>query len=173
VEASVLNLNWEKAVDFGCNCHEEIKDMPNHHPILHVEDREEDVFLLRYAFKRAEIKIPVQVAADGQKAIDYLAGTGEFADRAQFAMPCLVLLDLQLPYKTGLEVLEWIRQQPSLKSLIVIILSSSVHEGDVRRAYDLGANAFLVKPSSADTLTDMCQALKHFWLVHNLPPLAR
>lgn len=85
-------------------------------------------------------------------------------------MPCMVLLDLQLPQKLGLEVLEWIRQQPSLKWLIVIILSSSVHEGDIRRAYELGANAFLVKPPSTDTLADMCQALKHFWLIHNRPP---
>ena len=139
--------------------------------ILHVEDRDEDVFLLKYAFKRAEIKNPVQVATDGQQAIDYLAGAGKFADRKQFPLPCLVLLDLKLPYKMGLEVLEWVRQQPLGKSLIVIILSSSMQEGDIRRAYELGVNAFLVKPSNTDILADMCRALKHFWLTHNLPPL--
>src|ERR1051325_11620971 len=138
--------------------------------ILHVEDREEDVFLLNYAFRRAEIKNPVYVAADGQQALDYLGGAGKFADRSKFPLPCLVLLDLQLPHKMGLEVLEWIRQQPSLKALIVITLSSSLHEGDIRRAYELGTNAFLVKPASADMLADMCQALKHFWLVHNQTP---
>jgi CheY-like chemotaxis protein len=105
------------------------------HPILHVEDRDEDVFLLKYAFKRAGIENPVQVATDGQMAIDYLAGVGKFADRQQFPMPCLVLLDLKLPHKMGMEVLEWIRQQPSLKSLIVIILSSSVYEGDIQRSW--------------------------------------
>jgi CheY-like chemotaxis protein len=145
--------------------------MTNNHSILHVEDREEDVFLLSYAFKRADIKNPVHVAADGQRAIDYLAGAGKFGDRQQFPMPGLVLLDLQLPYKMGLEVLEWIRQQPELKSIIIIVLSSSIHEGDIRRAYELGANAFLVKPSNADTLADICQALKHFWLTHNQPPV--
>jgi CheY-like chemotaxis protein len=145
--------------------------MANSDCILVVEDREEDVFLLEYAFKEVEIKNPVRVAADGQEAIDYLAGTGKFADRKQFPMPGLVLLDLQLPHKMGLEVLEWVRQQPELKSLIVIILSSSIHEGDIQRAYELGANAFLVKPSSTETLADMCQALKGFWLTHNQSPV--
>jgi len=139
-------------------------------PILHVEDSEEDVFLLRYAFQRADIKTPVQVVEDGQQAIEYLAGIGKFADRQEFPLPCLVLLDLKLPHKMGLEVLEWIRQQPALKSLVVIILSSSVHEGDLRRAYQLGANAFLVKPSSANTMAEMCKALNHFWLTFNRTP---
>jgi CheY-like chemotaxis protein len=138
--------------------------------ILHVEDREEDVFLLKYAFKRAEIKNPVQVVTDGQMAIDYLAGNGQFSDRKAFPLPCLVLLDLQLPYVIGLDVLAWIRQQPILKRLIVVILSSSIHESDILRAYDLGVNGFLVKPSDANSLADMCNALKHFWLTHNRPP---
>jgi CheY-like chemotaxis protein len=145
--------------------------MANSDCILVVEDREEDVFLLEYAFKEVEIKNPVRVVADGQEAIDYLSGTGKFADRKQFPMPGLVLLDLQLPHKMGLEVLEWVRQQSELESLIVIILSSSIHEGDIQRAYELGANAFLVKPSSTETLADMCQALKHFWLTHNQSPV--
>lgn len=141
--------------------------MPLTGTILHVEDRPEDVFLLQYAFKRAEIQNPVQVAVDGQEATDYLAGAGKFADRARFPLPCLVLLDLKLPHKMGMEVLEWIRQQPSLKSLIVIILSSSIFEGDIERAYELGANAFLVKPANINTMAEMCKALKDFWLTFN------
>ena len=139
-------------------------------PILHVEDREEDVFLLKYAFKRAGIENQVQVVMDGQEAIEYLEGSGKYTDRTRYPLPCLVLLDLKLPHIMGLEVLQWIRQQPSLKTLIVIVLSSSIHEGDVQRAYELGVNAFLVKPSSTDTLADICQAFKHFWLTHNQPP---
>jgi len=139
-------------------------------PILHVEDSEEDVFLLRYAFERADIKTPVQVVEDGQQAIEYLSGIGKFADRQEFPLPCLVLLDLKLPQKMGLEVLEWIRQRSAVKSLVVIILSSSVHEGDLRRAYELGANAFLVKPSDANTMAEMCKALNHFWLTFNRTP---
>ncbi|HEY9510024.1 MAG TPA: response regulator [Verrucomicrobiae bacterium] len=138
--------------------------------ILQVEDREEDVFLLRYAFKRAGIENPIQVAVDGRQAVDYLSGKDAYSDRLQFPFPQLVLLDLQLPHLTGLQVLEWIRQQRALKSLIVIVLSSSIHEGDIRRAYEFGANAFLVKRSSTDTLAEMSIALKHFWLTHNVSP---
>lgn len=137
------------------------------HPILHVEDSDEDVFLVHYSFKRAEITNPVHVVTDGQMAIDYLSGAGKFSDRTQFPLPGLVLLDLKLPHMTGMEVLAWIRQQPSLKRLIVIILSSSAQEGDIMRAYELGVNGFLVKPADANTLTDMCKALKHFWLTYN------
>ena len=138
--------------------------------ILHVEDRDEDVFLLRYAFKEAEIANPLHVAADGHQAIEYLSGVGQFSDRTRFPLPCIVILDLKLPYKMGLEVLEWIRLQPSLRKLIVIVLSSSIHEGDIERAYDLGVNAFLVKPSNIETMTKMSRALKDFWLTYNKPP---
>lgn len=139
-------------------------------PILHIEESEEDVFLLQYAFTRAEITNPVAVVSDGQQAIDYLEGTGEFADRERFPLPCLALLNLKLPKKMGLEVLEWIRGKPEFTWLIVIVLTSSIHDKDVQRAYQLGVNSFLVKPPDTDSLTDMCRALKHFWLVHNRPP---
>lgn len=138
--------------------------------ILHVEDSPEDVIILQYAFKQADIQNPVQVVTDGQQAVDYLSGNGSYADRQQFPLPCLILLDLKLPIKMGMQVLEWIRKQPALKSLIVIILSSSIHEGDIKRAYEIGANAFLVKHPDARMTIDMCRALKQFWLVHNQPP---
>lgn len=142
-------------------------------PILQVEDREEDVFLLKYAFEKAEIRNPVHVASDGQAAIDYLSGAGRFSDREKFPMPCLVLLDLKLPRKMGLEVLQWIRSQPRLRTLIVIIMSSSLFEGDIQRAYELGVNAFLVKPSDSNTMAAICKAIRDFWLAHNKPPLER
>lgn len=138
--------------------------------ILQVEDRDEDVFLLRRAFARAEVAVTVNVARDGREAIDYLAGTGRFGDREQYPFPTLVLLDLKLPARTGLEVLGWIRAQPSTRTLIVIILSSSIDAGDVQRAYEIGVNAFLVKPSDIHALTDMCKALSLFWLTHNQAP---
>jgi CheY-like chemotaxis protein len=146
--------------------------MVTNRPILHVEDRTEDVFLLRYAFERAQIENPIQVVPDGQQAIEYLSGTGKFSDRDRFPLPCLVLLDLKLPLKMGLEVLEWIREQPSLKWLIVIVLTSSIYEGDIVRAYELCANAFLVKPSGMSVTIDMCKAIKHFWLVYNHSPFS-
>lgn len=138
--------------------------------ILHVEDTEEDVALLQFAFRRAQIENPVHVAMDGQQAIDYLAGNGAYADRGAHPLPRLVLLDLKLPYKTGFEVLEWIRQQPALDAVVVIVLSASVNESDIAQAYRLRANGFLVKPADANVTADMCRAMKHFWIDHNRVP---
>ena len=115
-------------------------------PILQVEDDANDVFLLQHAMTEAGVENPIQVATDGQQAIDYLKGAGKFADRKQFPFPCLVLLDLKLPYVMGLEVLKWIRQQPG-PMLIVILLTASAEDEDIVAAYRLGANAFLTKPS--------------------------
>ncbi|HLS27146.1 MAG TPA: response regulator [Opitutales bacterium] len=144
--------------------------MTNLSPILQIEDREEDVFLLQHIFKQVGIENPIYVAEDGQEGIDYLAGEGPYADREKHPFPSLVLLDLKLPRKMGTEVLEWIRADPALRSLIVIVLTSSIYEKDVQTCYDLGANAFLVKPSGMDNLKEMARALKDFWLVHNRPP---
>jgi CheY-like chemotaxis protein len=138
--------------------------------ILQVEDREEDVYLLKRAIQRAEVQADIRAVVDGQEAIDYLSGHGRFADRQQFPLPYLILLDLKLPYKTGFDVLAWVRGQPSLRTLIVIVLSSSIDEGDLEKAYQLGANAFLVKPSDMHTLVEMCRAMRLFWLTHNQPP---
>ncbi len=138
--------------------------------ILLVEDEENDVFFLKYAFKEVGILNPLQVAEDGKAAMDYLSGTGEYADREKFPLPCLVLLDLKLPGVMGMEVLKWIREQPELKTLIVIILTSSRLEPDIERAYQLGANAYLVKPSSPSELRETAAAIKQFWLELNHGP---
>ena len=84
-------------------------------------------------------------------------------------MPCLVLLDLKLPYVMGLEVLKWIREQPG-PALVVVVLTSSGQDADIAAAYRLGANAYLIKPSEASKLDDMVKALKDFWLTHNTAP---
>jgi len=138
-------------------------------PILQVEDDPNDVFLLQHAMKKAGVANPIQVASDGKQAIDYLKGAGKFADRESFPLPCLVLLDLKLPYVMGLDVLEWIRQQPGL-SLIVILLTASAEDTDIATAYRLGANAFLTKPPTAGKFEDMARAIKDFWLTHNTLP---
>lgn len=138
-------------------------------PILQVEDDPNDVFFLKHAMNKAAVANPIQVAVDGQQAIDYLKGVGKFADREIFPLPCLVLLDLKLPYVMGLEVLKWIRSRP-MDSLIVLILSASAEGGDIARAYQLGANAFLTKPSEASKLATLAKAIKDFWLTFNLQP---
>jgi two-component system response regulator len=137
--------------------------------ILQVEDDPNDVFFLQHAMKKAGVENPIQVAADGQEAIDYLQGAGKFADRGRFPFPCLVLLDLKLPYVMGLDVLKWIRQQPGM-ALVVLLLTASGEEADIAAAYRLGVNGFLVKPSEAGKLQDIAKAIKDFWLTHNTLP---
>ena len=138
-------------------------------PILLVEDDENDVFFFRRAMSKARMTTPLQVARDGQEAINYLQGGGKFASRAEFPLPGLILLDLKLPLVMGLDVLRWVRQQPRLTP-IVIILSSSREEADIAEAYRLGANAYLVKPAEANELIEMVRAVSDFWLKQNTPP---
>lgn len=132
--------------------------------ILQVDDEDSDAFLLRSVFAEAGISNPVHVAPDGQHAIDYLAGRGPFSDRAKHPLPCLVLLDLKLPRKSGLEVLRWIREQPELRHLVVIVFSSSALPSDVRTAYTLGANSFVEKPVIYDQTIELARSLKAWWL---------
>jgi CheY-like chemotaxis protein len=135
--------------------------------LLYVDDDENDVLLTRTAFARAGITNDLYEATDGQMAIDYLAGVGQFNDRAKYPLPGLLLLDLKVPRKPGLEVLDWVRRHPMLKAMIVIVLSSSPDTRDVRRAYELGANSFITKPSNLTELTEMARTLKAWWLDHN------
>ncbi len=121
-------------------------------PILYVEDEPNDVFFLELAFKRAGIKSPLRIAPDGQQAEAYLLGEGEYADRKKHPLPRLVILDINLPLKNGIEVLETIRGHPALRSLPVIILSSSAHDSEVQRAELLGIESYKVKPSNPTEL---------------------
>jgi CheY-like chemotaxis protein len=138
--------------------------------ILQVEDDRNDVFFLQHAFKAAGITHPLRVVRDGQEAIDYLAGEGEFSDRARHPLPCLILLDLKLPRKDGFEVLEWVRQHPQARQLPVIVLTSSAREADVERACLLGANSFLVKPSELQERVELARLLKGYWLQYHRMP---
>ena len=135
--------------------------------ILLVEDNEDDVFLMKRALKGAHISNPLHSVEDGQQAIDYLAGQGPFADREKYPFPAIVFLDLKLPLKSGLEVLEWIRTQPPFENLIVLVLTSSNEPSDLKRAYSLGANSYLVKPPTAAQLLELAKAFKWYWLEFN------
>jgi len=137
--------------------------------VLLVEDEPNDVFFIQQAMKKAGVVNPIRVASDGQQAIDYFEGAGKFANREEFPLPCLVLLDLKLPYVMGLDVLKRIRQQPGLP-VVVVILSSSKQEEDIATAYRLGANGYLVKPPDVGKLLDMAKSIKDFWLTQNTPP---
>jgi CheY-like chemotaxis protein len=137
--------------------------------ILQVEDDPNDVFLFQHAMEKAGVTNPVQVASDGQQAIDYLQGTGKFANREEYPFPSLVLLDLKLPYVMGLDVLKWIRRECG-PALTVLMLTASGEDADIVTAYRLGANGFLTKPSEANKLQDMVKAIRDFWLTHNTLP---
>ncbi len=138
--------------------------------ILLVEDNPKDVLLIQRAFRKANIANPVQVVNDGEAAVFYLSGREPYSDRSRYPLPVLVLLDLKLPRKSGTEVLMWIRAQPGLKRLPIVVLTSSKEYADVNRVYDLGANAYMVKPVAFSALVDIVQALNMHWLVFNEKP---
>lgn len=145
--------------------------IPEGASILIAEDSEDDRFLLTEAVRLSGIAVPVRFVEDGRQAIDYLSGSGAYADRTRYPMPSLVILDYKMPVKNGLEVLEWIRASNHAR-LPVLILSASSLPGDVERAYDLRVNAYLMKPSSLETLTSLMRALGAFWMGFNEYPRA-
>jgi two-component system, response regulator len=138
--------------------------------ILLVEDEPDDAFFFQHCLREAGIANRVSVARDGLEALDYLKGIGKFADRETHPLPCLVVLDLKLPRATGFEVLEQMRLEPALRRMIVLVLTSSSSDRDIVTSYDLGANAYLVKPSDSRELVRMVQTLRDFWLTYNRPP---
>ena len=138
--------------------------------ILIVEDNPTDVMLIRRALARLKIANPVQVIADGDRAVDYLSGHDDYADRMQFPLPALILLDLKLPRRSGLEVLEWLRRQEGLRRMPVVMLTSSRQSDDVNRAYDLGANSYLVKPVEFESLQEMLGTINTYWIDWNEKP---
>lgn len=137
------------------------------HPIFLVEDDVNDVFFMTRALKNAGIFNALHVASDGQQAIDFLSGAGEFLDRSKHPLPSLVFLDLKLPHRNGHDVLRWIRAQNSLEGLVVLVLTTSGEERDIRQAYKLGANAFLIKPPTPVELTELLKTVKAFWFGKN------
>jgi CheY-like chemotaxis protein len=133
--------------------------------ILHVEDNPDDVLLIGMAFRKAGVAVKLEVAPDGEKAIQLLTNGGTEA------APVCVLLDIKLPTISGLEVLAWIRKQPNLKRLPVIMFTSSLLPDDINQAYDLGANSYLIKPSDLDALISLAKTIEHYWLRINTPPM--
>lgn len=141
-------------------------------PILLVDDNEDDVFFMKRALKSAGINHPLQVAADGEMAIQYLKGEGAFASRADYPLPCFVFLDLKLPRRSGIEVLQWMRSQTETQGIVVVIMTSSREPRDIDMASRHGANAYLVKPAGAAELLEILQAVKGFWFrYHQFPQL--
>ena len=129
--------------------------LPEQAVILLVEDRTDDVLLIQRALTRAGVKNPFFVLRDGEEALAYLHGTGKYADRDEYPLPDIMLLDLKMPKMDGFEVLQHVRQHKNFRALRIIVLTSSEDIFDVNKAYELGANSFLVKPLEFENLSAM------------------
>lgn len=140
--------------------------------ILLIEDDENDVFFMQRAFAKVCPPVSLHVVRDGREALQYLFGEGEFSDRESFPLPCLTLLDLNIPYVPGMEVLKRLREDAELQRLIVVVLTSSALESDMEEAYTLGANSYLTKPTEVDERLEIAELLSRYWLRKNRLPTA-
>lgn len=138
--------------------------------ILHVEDDPDDALLIHDAFVKLNYACGLALAKDGVEALDYLAGRGAYADREKYPLPSLILLDLKLPRKSGLEVLAWLRGQPEIKCIPIAILTSSENSRDIKRAYELGVNSYLIKPVDFEALQALVRDLGKYWIKLNIGP---
>ena len=136
-------------------------------PILHIEDNENDVVMVQRALAGAGISHPLQIVRNGARAIDYLLGQGPFDRREFYPLPCLMLLDLDMPLVSGLEFLKWRQGQPVFQRIPVIVLTLSQRPADVAAAYECGANSYLAKPLTFEELVAMLKAVRGYWLEHN------
>jgi CheY-like chemotaxis protein len=139
--------------------------------ILHVEDDPNDVLLVNRAIQKINAGMVLRSVSDGDQALAYLSGTDAFSNREEHPLPDLMLLDLKMPRKSGLEVLAWVRQQPTLKRMVVVIFTSSKHDQDLNRAYELGANSYLVKPVGFDALQETMKQVNSYWGHLNQAPI--
>jgi CheY-like chemotaxis protein len=140
--------------------------------VLLAEDNEDDAFFFERAFRKAGFENPLRIVRDGVEVVDYLTGTGEYADLQDHPFPSLLLLDLNMGRRNGLEVLEWLEQPGVRQSLIVVVLTSSVSAADVSAAYARGANSYLVKPVELHQMMQLAELIGTYWLRANRPPSA-
>ena len=138
--------------------------------VLVAEDDPTDAFFLERTFSKMGVPVVLHFVRDGQEVVDYLRGELSFADRRVHPLPDLLLLDLKMPRLDGFDVLKWLRQQPVLKRLPVVIFTSSGQADDINRAYDLGANSYLVKPHAMDDLAGLVERFKQYWVEANRIP---
>ncbi len=144
--------------------------MSSQDTILLIEDNSKDVFLMQRAVRKAGITNPLKVVNDGDAAVLYLSGQAPYNDRNSYPLPVLILLDLKLPRRSGAEVLMWLRQQPGLKRLPVVVLTASQEYIDINNVYDLGVNAYIVKPVAFNDLVEIVKTLNLHWIIFNEKP---
>jgi CheY-like chemotaxis protein len=138
--------------------------MLNNVSILLAEDDENDIFLMGRAFDRAGIPNPLCVVHNGQEAVDYLAGKGQYADRKKYPLPGLLLLDLKMPWMDGFDVLKWLRDQKQFDTLPVVVLTSSKLQADIDKSRDFGVYDYRVKPHAFEDLVRLLDDVRACWL---------
>ena len=138
--------------------------------VLLVDDGPNERILFEMAAKKAGATFSLQYAADGREAVEYLEGLETYADRSRHPLPDLVVLDVNMPRMNGFEFLEWLRRHSVWQSMPVVMWTSSAQESDIRRAYSLLANSYLVKPLSLTALVDMVKLVEDYWLKLNQRP---
>jgi len=137
--------------------------------VLLVEDDDHALFLMQHAFAEACPRLRLEAVSTGDQAVAYLLGEGRYADRGQYPLPALILLDLSMPRTTGLDVLAWIRARPGLRRVPVIVQSLSANPEEINRAYDLGANSYVVKPLHFHELLDLLRVIEAYWIRTHQP----
>ena len=138
--------------------------------ILIAEDDPNDVMLLELAIRKNGMVNPVKVVRDGEEAIEYLEGKGKYANREQFPFPSVIISDVKMPRRNGLEVIEWVRQHPTCSVTPIVMLSGSKIQQDVLSAYKLGANSYFTKPSTLDELSELLRLAMDYWVRCERPP---
>lgn len=146
------------------------KRMHESRTILLVDDSENDMFLMRTAFERAGFNVRLHEANNGEEAIAYLSGEGAFADRTLHPLPATMLLDLHMPHKNGFEVLAWARGRASLAGMSTVVMTASMRSEDVKKASELGATSYLVKPLNLDDLVKMISCMEQWSRMNYFPP---
>jgi CheY-like chemotaxis protein len=138
--------------------------------ILLVEDIPSDAALIRRSFEKTNVLNPIVWTKNGQEALGYLSGLGQYSDRTKYPLPALILLDLDLPEMTGFELLQWKRSQPNIRRIPVVILTIDSASSTVNAAYDLGANSYLVKPGNPEEVMRVVKIIQEYWLGLNQAP---
>lgn len=139
--------------------------------VLLAEDQEDDVELFQRAIKKAVGQVTLRVVSNGEEAINYLRGEGVYSDRKQYPFPNVLLLDIKMPKVTGLDILQWLDQHPHCNVIPTVMFTSSQQPQDIKRAYELGANAFFTKPLAFDEWGELMSLIFHYWCRAHIPEI--
>ena len=141
--------------------------------ILIAEDNQDDAFFLERACRKIGLKNPVQILTDGAEVIDYLKAAGKYENRSEYPFPSVMFIDVKMPRVNGFEVLKWLQENQHCKVIPTMMFSSSEQPEDVDRAYQLGANAYLVKPNLIEHLHTKLRLAQQFWAECAKPPVPK